>query len=300
MSELLVSVDRLSRDIAQAASTMSDDEARFLVDAYYMMQEDRKRANNQKRSLVKSGEPNKVIEWLASQSQTLEDQIKRALDKYTQAHVMGEWMREVYGIGPIISAGLLAHIDITKAPALGHILSFAGLDPTKKWERGQRRPWNAELKTICWHAGQSFMKFSNKPECFYGHIYRNRKVLEIEKNESGGNLEVAIATQEKFKNSTRDSRYWYFGCYHVDDVKAMRAEGKDFSPENLKAIKRAPGEGTPMLPPAQVDARARRFAVVIFLSHLHAEWYRKHYKKEPPRPYAIGIGGHAHEILPPK
>lgn len=296
MSEALTSVDRLKRDIAAAAATMSDDEARYLVDAYYIMQDDRKRANNQKRALTESAEPNKVIEWLADQSTILESQIKRALDKYTQAHPMGSWMREVHGIGPVISAGLLAHIDIEKAPTCGHIFSFAGLDPSKKWSKGEKRPWNAALKTLCWKAGQSFMKFSNADECVYGKLYRERKSKEIYRNETGGNVDYALSMTDKFAKSASEAKNWYAGCYHADDVRALRDAGKDITPENLKPIRRKPGEGTPMLPPAQVDARARRFAVKIFLSHMHAEWYRRHFKQEPPRPYAIAILGHAHEI----
>ncbi len=42
-------VTRLSRDLVHAATTLSEDEARYLVDAYYLMQDDRKRAHNQVR-----------------------------------------------------------------------------------------------------------------------------------------------------------------------------------------------------------------------------------------------------------
>lgn len=126
----LEAVQRMSRDIRAAAATMTDQEARFLVDAYYIMQEDRKRSSNQTRSADESGEPNMVLSWYAAQSATVEDQIKGALDKYTQGHRMGEWMRAVYGIGPVLSAGLLAHIDIRRAPTVGHIWRFAGLGPT--------------------------------------------------------------------------------------------------------------------------------------------------------------------------
>jgi len=35
-------VKRLSRDLVEAGKTMSDEEARFLVDAYYLMQDDPK------------------------------------------------------------------------------------------------------------------------------------------------------------------------------------------------------------------------------------------------------------------
>lgn len=258
-------VARMTRDIAAASATLSDDEARFLVDAYYMMQEDRKRASNQLRALGDSAEPNAVIGWLADQSGTLEKQVARALDKYTEAHKMGSWMREITGIGPVLSAGLLAHIDINKAPTVGHIWRYAGLDPTQKWNKGEKRPWNAQLKTLCWKIGQSFMKFSGHEDCFYGRIYRERKEYEIARNDRGDNAALAATLKEKVGKTTEAFKHL--------------SEGK--------------------LPPGQIDARARRYAVKLFLAHMHAEWHRREFGKEPPLPYAIGILGHAHEIKSP-
>jgi hypothetical protein len=266
MSEI-ENVVRMSRDLAKAAATLSDAEARYLVDAYYMMQENRKRADNQLRALGAAGEPHAVIAWLSEQSSTLEDQIKRALDRYTGAHVMGAWMREIVGIGPVIAAGLLAHIDIEKAPTAGHVWRFAGLDPTSQWKKGEKRPWNAALKLVCWKAGQSFLKFSGREDCYYGKVYVDRKTYEIARNDSGGNAKVAA------------------------DILASRKIGRDT--EAYKALV------TGKLPAGQIDARARRYAVKLFLSHLHGQWYRVHFGKEPPAPYPIAHMGHAHMIEPP-
>lgn len=251
--------------IRDAARTLSHDEARFLVDAYYMMQDDRKRSHNQVRALDESQEPNAVLAWLAKQSETLEGQIKRALDAYTESHMMGSWMRHIVGIGPVISAGMLAHIDIERAPTVGHIWRYAGLDPTMKWEKGERRPWNAQLKTLCWKAGQSFMKFSGREDCFYGGIYRQRKEYEILRNDAGTNAELAAQLVAKVGKTT-------------EAFKSLTV-GK--------------------LPPGQIDARARRYAVKLFLSHLHNEWYRRHFGTEPPLPYPIAHLGHAHRIDAP-
>lgn len=253
-------VARMSKDIATAATTLTDEEARFLVDAYYMMQEDRKRAHNQVRSLGESAEPNSVLAWLADQSSTLENQVKRALDRYTDAHPMGSWMREIKGIGPVLSAGLLAHIDITKAPTAGHIWRYAGLDPTSKWEKGQKRPWNATLKTLCWKIGQSFMKLSNDEECYYGRIYRERKAYEIANNEAGNLKEQAAAGAARVGKTTEAYKHY--------------SEGR--------------------LSPGHIDARARRYCVKLFLSHLQSEWYERHYGVPAPAPYPIAILGHAH------
>jgi hypothetical protein len=258
-------ITKLTKDIKAAATTLSDQEARYLVDYYYIAQEDRKRAHNQERALDESDEPNSVIGWLADQAKTLEAQIKRALDAYTEAHMMGSWMREVVGIGPVISAGFLAHIDINKAPTVGHIWRFAGLDPTVKWEKGQKRPYNAGLKTLCWKAGQSFMKFSGREDCFYGKVYRQRKEYEIARNERGDNRELAERTLPKVGKTTEAFKHLSNG----------------------------------VLPPGQIDARARRYAVKLFLSHLHGEWYRREFGTEPPLPYPIAHQGHAHVIQSP-
>jgi hypothetical protein len=307
------SIQRLTKDLKTAAVKLTDHEARFLVDYYYIAQEDRKRSNNQVLSLEKNQEPNAVVSWLANQAETLEGQVKRALDAYTDGHVMGAWMRQIVGIGPVISAGLLAHIDITKAPTVGHIWRYAGLDPTSKWagkkgaedfvaEHGinfelaarmigmseetlrrmalndkgkvtetsftnalKRRPWNSSLKTLCWKVGQSFMKFSGRDDCYYGKIYKERKAYEVARNERGDNKALAEALIGKFKKSTEAYGYLKSG----------------------------------VLPPAQIDARARRYAVKLFLSHLHGAWYEAHYGTKPPLPYPIAHMGHAHFIPAP-
>ena len=258
-------LQKLTKDIKAAAVYLTDHEARFLVDYYYIAQEDRKRSTNQVRALDESKEPNAVVNWLATQAESLENQIKKTLDVYTDNHVMGSWMRQIVGIGPVISAGLLAHIDITKAPTVGHIWRYAGLDPTSKWGKNEKRPWNAGLKTLCWKAGQSFMKFSGRDDCYYGKIYKERKAYEIARNERGDNKALAEELISKFNKST--------------DAYKHLSNG--------------------VLPPAQIDARARRYAVKLFLSHLHGAWYETHYGTKPPLPYPIAHMGHVHFIPAP-
>jgi hypothetical protein len=273
-------IQRLTRDLASAARTMSDAEARFLVDSYYQMQDGRIRADGQVRSITKAPvetmvdgeiatvvEPHEVLTWLSDQSAVMEGQIKRALERYVDAHPVGSWLTSVYGIGPVISAGLLAHIDISKAPTVGHIWRFAGLDPTTKWEKKTKRPWNAQLKVLCWKAGESFVKFHKSDECFYGKVWLAQKAIYIERNERGDYAERAarILTERKIGRDT--------------DAFAAYSTGK--------------------LPPAHLHAMARRYAVKLFLSHLHGEMYRRVLGTEPPLPYPIAHQGHAHVIGAP-
>jgi|SRR5579859_3896519 len=266
-------VARLTRDLRNAARTLSSDEARFLVDAYYAMQRDRIRAAHQERTLAEGSEPHDTMQWLLVQRETLEKQVARALDVYSNAHPAGEWARSICGIGPIIAAGLLAHIDITKAPSVGHIWRFAGLDPTVKWEKGQKRPWNGALKRLCWLIGESFTKVSSNENDTYGKIYKARKELETQRNEAG---------------------------HYADQAKAALA-AKKFGADTQARKHYEAGR----LPPARIHLRAQRYAVKLFLAHFHHVYYEIHFGKAPPMPYiftaeaAITHGQHVHYIAPP-
>ena len=260
----LDTITKLSKDLKEASITLSKNEARFLVDSYYSMQDNRIRANNQVRALYESGEPHEVLDWLAENNRVLENQVKRSLDAYSVSNETGRWARSVVGIGPVIAAGLMAHIDITKAPTVGHIWSFAGLDPTQEWSKGQKRPFCAKLKNLCWKIGESLVKTSANKNDVYGHIYVERKAQEIAKNEAGEFADQAAAKLKKFKIGKTTDAY-----------KAY-SEGK--------------------LPPAHIHSRAKRYAVKLFLSHFHEMAYLFEYGTKPPLPYPIAIQGHAHKI----
>lgn len=267
-ASLLVPVNKLHKDMRIAAKTLSQDEARFLVDSYYQLQEDRKRANARERQLDGGTEPHEILSWLGTQSATLEKQVIIPLDIYTENHPVGRWAKSICGIGPVIAAGLLAHINISRCPTAGHLWAFAGLDPTKKWLKGQKRPWNAELKTLCaFKLGECFVKVQNRPQDVYGKVYAARKLAEVERNEAGAFAEQAA------------------------NILATRKIGKDT--EAYKAYSKG------KLPPAQLHARARRYAVKLFLAHLHCVWYFHEFGKAPPKPYVIEHLGHVHFIYPP-
>jgi hypothetical protein len=258
---------RLSRDLANAAKTLSIREARYLVDAYYMLQDNRIAAAHQLRTLSENEEPHSVIDWLAAQNESLESQIKRALDKWTDSNPVSAWAKSICGIGLVISAGLLAHIDITKCPTVGHIWRFAGLDPTLKWEKGKKRPFNASLKTLTtFKLGECFVKVQNNDKDVYGKVFAMRKKLEQERNEAGAFAEQAEVRAAKVGKNT-DA----FKSYSI---------GK--------------------LPPAHIHARARRYAVKLFLAHYHAVAYWEQHRALPPVPYVFAhLEGHVHYIAPP-
>jgi hypothetical protein len=283
---LLTPITKLNKDLKQASRTLGKIEARFLVDAYYAMQENRIRTKHQVRTLAEPkqqradddedddsdeeqlppvSEPHEVLEWLFVQEETLEKQIRGTLDIYSLSDMSGIWARSIKGIGPVIAAGLLANIDIQRAPTTGHIWRFAGLDPTSIWGKGQKRPWNASLKRLCFLIGESFVKVSNRPDDVYGKLYKARKDWETERN----------------------SRQLY-----ADQAK-LSLEQKRFDP-NTDAFK---WYTQGMLPPARIHLRAQRRAVKLFLAHLHEVMFWDHYKELPPHPYVIeNIPGHVHRL----
>ncbi len=259
--------DRFSRDVRNLTESLDQASARKIVDAYYTLQENRMAFAAQTRELEKQGSPHELVALLYDGLYRMEKALKRPLEQFAGSTVEGKWALEQYGIGPVLAAGLLAHIDITKAPTAGSVWRYAGLDPTQTWEKGQKRPFNAELKTLCWKIGQSFMKFSGKEDCFYGQLYKQDKARRIEKNNAGDYSDFAKSILEK-KN------------FKVNQTRAKLETGK--------------------LSDAQIDAQARRFAVKIFLSHYHAVAYQAHHGTPAPRPYIIAHGDHVHEIAIPK
>ena len=256
----------LARDVRTLSVDLDANSTRLIVDAYYTLQENRMAFAAQSRELQKIESPHELVAFLSYNLQIMEKALKYPLQKFAESSVAGEWAISQYGIGPVLAAGLGAHIDITKAPTAGSVWRYAGLDPTQKWEKGQKRPYNAELKTLCWKIGQSFMKFSGKDQCFYGQLYKQDKARRVAKNEAGD---------------------------YADFAKEI-LETKNFKANQTRAKLES---GT--LSDAQIDAQARRFAVKIFLSHYHAVAFQAHHGEPAPRPYIIAHGDHVHEIAIP-
>ncbi len=199
-----LSLAKLSRDLREAARDMTVDEARFTVDTYYQQQGMRIRTSNQRKAQQKIGEPHQVLDWIFDGALFRERQLKAALAKWVDAHAMGAWMTSQLGVGPVIAAGILSRVDIDRAPTAGHIWAFAGLDPSKSWGKGEKRPWNAELKRICWLLGESWVMLSGRyargdEACYYTGIYLKRKAREIGQN-NRGRFAVQAARDLKQKN----------------------------------------------------------------------------------------------------
>lgn len=267
---------KLGRMYASGELVLTTRQARYLVDAYYSVQKVRigillrlKAAKRHKQEIATN-----VSKLLYSLLKHQEIAMGKAIAGWGTRQPMSIWARQHMGCGPIIAAGLCAHIDIDhvtpdgrRVTSAGHIWRFAGLDPTVTWEKGKKRPWNAKLKAICWKLGDSFCRLHRRPGCFYGQLYARRKALEITRNMQGENKAEAARA--------------------LEDRPGMSAAAKAYYKRGL-------------LPPGRLDLRARRYAVKIFLAHWFEEAYRQRWDKEPPLPYPIAHMGHVHRISPPE
>jgi len=286
---------KLRKDLKEVATKLTEQEARYLVDEYYIMQESRKRSANQTLAMAATGEPNALVGWLSGLDKSVENSIKTILGLYAASKDTGAWCMSNFGVGPVISAGLLAHIDIKQAPTVGHIWSFAGLNPKRKFlgkekaakivdevmgktrsvtndhmvelskrldrrteliekaatQNGKvkltrtnlkkglaKRPFNGELKTLCWKIGQSFMKNSGQPKCYYGKLYLERKALEWQRNLDGEFASEAdrALSEKNFKKNTTAYKF-YSGQVTLEaceDYRAAIGAGKIVEPKTVE------------------------------------------------------------------
>jgi len=257
-------IDKLTKEMMASALTLTQREARHLVGMYYSVQNFRIHAGN--HTSVKTGEDaNPVLAWVFSNCRLIEENIKRALGRFAAEFTVGQWLQSICGIGPVISAGFIAHLDVRDRPTYGHFHSFAGLSPHIKWEKGQKRPFNAALKVLCYKVGESFVKVQNNKKDYYGKLYAVHKAGLVLRNERGDFAEdsARILTEKNWGKDT--------------DAYGHYSGGR--------------------LPPAHIHARARRYVAKLLLSHLHTVMYEDYYKTKAPIPYPFSK--HAKEAAMP-
>ena len=262
-------ITRLTTHMRNLAAQMGQSEARSLVDAYYQMQNQRIRTAAQLRELGTDEAADTMHGFLKGRTENMEHLYASTLHAYAKGSRVGRWSLSVKGIGPVIAAGLLAHINIERCPNVGPLWRFAGLDPTlPKAQKGEKHHHNASLKKLCWKVGESFVKVSGREDAFYGQVYVARKEREIARNEMGEFQGQAVHKLET-NNIGKDT-----------DAYAAYSQGK--------------------LPPAHLHMRAKRYAVKLFLSHWHYVAFESRYGVPPEKPYILTKPEHSqHFITPP-
>lgn len=287
----MTALPALTRDLRKATTTLTVPEARYLVDTYYGIQDFRIQTGNQIFALNKSEEPHATVDHFHQSFKMIEGDIAKALDAYSAAQPMGAWVRQHIGIGPVIAAGLLAQIDITRSPTPSSLWKFAGLAPGQGYVKGEKRSWNASLKLLCWKVGDSMVKQSGRPNCYYGHLYLERKAIEVSRNEAvrpsgaAGHDDTVVLGE----GAAAIGGYKYVGGNAM--AAANQLLTKNIKDKDLRALLM---QGK--LPPGQLDMRARRYSTKRLLAHYweQAMWYE--YGVAPRNSYVQDYLGHTHIV----
>ena len=253
---------------------------RRLTDIYYDIQDVRIRTASRLRVFpIKSetGYPDEILK--------IEKQTKKEIENHLESvPIYVQWLKEVKGIGPCLSGGLIGIIMVKfslkdslggcsevqkrfalktkdkkfRVPEIRGISAFANV--SKLWRfsgldvvdghaprrrRGEHVTWSPKMRTLCWKIGESFVKVGD----FYRTQYEEFRRMEDERNFI---CEVCKKNHPKAKQCIKGHRY----------------------------------------------ARAKRKTVKMFLAHLFDRWYRLE-GLTPPKPYAQKFLGHDSYVPPP-
>jgi hypothetical protein len=127
MKRTSTDIPKASKEVILEASKLSQPAARFLVANYYDAQEARKRNDMQLRHLgekITHNELKETLDWTADANANIEGQVLRCLKAFAEGSAVGRWCLEQHGVGPVLAAGFIAHIDITIAQTAGQVWRF--------------------------------------------------------------------------------------------------------------------------------------------------------------------------------
>lgn len=314
----------LSKDLLSIIHTMDRSQARQLVDTYYRMQDNRKRSTNQVTALAKREGATEIVAWLSNNEVWLEKQIKRALSFWANQHVESKWAQSIPGIGPVISAGLLAYLSPDIPETVGHWWRFAGLDPTREW-LGQKDWRDRVAETLPGHRGKLDIGQVTTLCETYGHhadyVYR---MLKLDEPQPITAEQFTAAMARRPWNAKLKVLCWKMGESFVkvsgrpNDIygqvylarkayEQRKNEAGDYAGQAEAVLSKYKNDTVARtwyqqgkLPPGHIHARCQRYAVKLFLSHYHHVCYMvANNGKLPPKPYVLEHLGHVDYIQPP-
>jgi len=301
---------------------------RWLGETYYDHQLYRMESDARIREADKLNLPNALLTWYSEQQSNVEKTMKAMLSRYTEKESsgMGMWARNVVGIGPIISAMLLALIDMNISTNPSKIFRYFGLDPSSKWlgrekaevalrgimEKNNLRANaldDAAVRVIAVALGRNQDAFLRQAHNKEGRMTRATVVAAIAKRPWNATAKtLAWKIGDSFCKNHNKPTCFYGKLYEQEKA---RQQERNASGGNAALCQRELQERTfrdretrelyeaGRIPDGRIELRARRKAVKIFLVHWWAEAYRRKFKAEPPRAWPLEHG-HSDEIRDPQ
>lgn len=287
------------------------------------------------RGAVQVGET-EIVTSLKHCLKHLEEQTAKVLARYANSCDLGRWCLRLNGVGPITVAAMLAHVDFHSCQCreyreiprkdrpnhecqglvtAGGLRRFAGLDPSAVWNRGQKRPHNARLKTVLWNLGEGFKRLTvagDKQELSQDEFINNFKRPEgITDAEFLTRAMKGWSTLQKRKERFDDPASLYVRLY-VERKKILDAKNQDGGFRELAAAKleRARTRNARLTEPQRAcwengrvqdcgaNQMAQNYAVKMFLDHYFFVGSVL-LGRTPCVPWSVAFGGHSHQIAPP-
>ena len=318
----------------------SIEEARFLEDIYYQTQSKRIVIENQIRSLkqgadndIKEGKSsnNKMfLEWYLYNVKMMEDQIKKALEVFSDNNYLSKWAKQVIGIGPVFATRLVANREI-KEDENGNPIhcnswwSYCGLNDNRRpWlSREQSKKYVNEaieenggvlddetVNILCAKTQWKYSFYLNnckKPDgswdkeklISYSSVIPYNKKLKPLMYQIGHSFMLCKNNENSLYGRLLKERTLY------ENTKNERGNYADQAAEilNTKNIRKntvayqyySKGQ----LPPAHINQRCQRYVTKMFISHLYEAAYYNKYNKPAPLPYVLCFcEGHTDYIGP--
>lgn len=154
-----------------------------------------------------------TLKSLEATQRELDNRIKRPVRK---ERLWLEYLKDVRGIGEILTGQIIAMIDAKKTHHVSSIWRFAGLHPAGKHrEKGVKTDYNPKVKTLMYKVGDCFIKTRSQ----YRYFYDRAKSIEAVKLESQIKEAVRLGRVEikKPKPGEKGSmQTWYLLVTHPD------------------------------------------------------------------------------------
>lgn len=130
-----------------------------------------------------------------------------------------DWLKTIKGISHILSAKLIAYIDIKNSPTVSCLWYYSGQAPQCKRTKGKKANWHHDLKMACFQIADSFMK-QRTP------VYRD--IYDVEK-EKQSKLMEKVKKKSKGYSKIKDSAPKSKGHAHARALrKSVKAFLKDY------------------------------------------------------------------------